>query len=317
LSLKTFITGATGFAGRHLMRIFQEKGLEIFGTAYPQKPSQAGDLPEGDFYHLDIRDASSLLDLIKKIKPDWIFHLAAVSNVRHSWDKRMETLETNLSGTFNLFEAVRKGFSKARILYVSSSDVYGVLPSRQKPLKENDSTYIMNPYAFTKVSGEMLSTFYSVIEGMNIIVARPFPHTGPGQTPDFVCSDWASQVARIEKGRQEPIIRVGNLEIQRDFSDVRDVARAYFILMENAKKGEIYNVCSGRIRSLREILDKLLSFSSKPIEIQVDSHRLRKVDIFHLGGDNSKIREQVSWEPEIPFEQTLLDLLDYWRQKVR
>jgi GDP-4-dehydro-6-deoxy-D-mannose reductase len=317
LSLKAFITGATGFAGRHLMKIAQEKKLEIFGTAYPEKPSEAGDLPEGDFYHLDIRDAAGLLDLIEKIKPDWIFHLAAVSNVKHSWDKRKETLDTNLSGTFNLFEAVRKGTPKARLLYISSSDVYGVLPSRKNPLKENDTAHIMNPYAFTKVSGEMLCNFYSGIEGMNIIVARPFPHTGPGQTPDFVCSDWAFQVARIEKGRQKPIIRVGNLEIQRDFTDVRDVTRAYFELMEKAKSGEIYNVCSGRMLSLKEILDKLLSFSSESIEVRIDSRRLRRVDILHLGGDNSKIRGEVLWEPEIPFEQTLLDLLNYWRQEVR
>jgi len=219
-------------------------------------------------------------------------------------------------GTFYLFEGVRKFFPQARILFVSSSDVYGVLAPTEKALREEDSSHVVNPYAFTKVSGEILSKFYAEIENLCIIIARSFPHTGPGQSPYFVCSDWASQIARIEKGLAEPVIKVGNLSGKRDFTDVRDVVKAYALLMEKGRRGEVYNVCSGKAVALREILDLLLSFSSQKIEVHVDSSKLRKADIPLLLGNNQKIKGETSWEPEIPLKQSLHDLLEYWRKRV-
>jgi len=312
--LKVFISGATGFVGRHLIDLLSSPEYEIYGTSFPEKP-EAG-TGEKNIFYLDIRSEKEVFEAIKRTQPDWVFHLAAVSNVKLSWEKRRETLETNLMGTFYIFEAVRKFSPQARVLFVSSSDVYGVLSPNEKAMKEEDSSHVVNPYAFTKVSGEILSEFYAQIENLAIVIVRPFPHTGPGQSPDFVCSDWAYQIARIEKGLAEPVIKVGNLSVKRDFIDVRDAVRAYVLLMEKGRRGEVYNVCSGKAVSLKEILSIFLSFSLQKIEDQVDSRKFRKADIPLLLGDNQKIREETSWKPEIPLKQSLLDLLEYWRNKV-
>ena len=314
MSLKVFISGATGFVGCHLIDLLSSPKYEIYGTSFPEKPEAGGG--GKNIFYLDIKSEKEVFEAIKRIKPDWIFHLAAVSNVKHSWERRREALETNLMGTFYLFEAVRKFVPQARVLFISSSDVYGILSPTENVFKEEDSSQVVSPYAFTKVSGEILSKFYVQIENLDVVIARSFPHTGPGQSPDFVCSDWASQIVRIEKGLAEPWIKVGNLEVKRDFLDVRDVVRAYILLVEKGRRGEVYNVCSGRAVSLKEILDLLLSFSSQKIEVQVDSTKLRKADIPLLLGDNKKIKEETSWEPEIPLKQSLQDLLEYWRNKI-
>jgi GDP-4-dehydro-6-deoxy-D-mannose reductase len=314
--LKVFISGATGFVGCHLIDLLSSSGYEIYGTSFPDKPEEEDLDGKKNISYLDIRSEQEVFETIKRTQPDWIFHLAAISNVRHSWEKKRETLETNLMGTFYLFEAVRKFAPKARILFVSSSDVYGILPRAKKTLKEEDSFHVVNPYAFTKVSGEILSKFYVQVENLDIVIARSSPHTGLGQSPDFVCSDWASQIARIEKGLAKPVIEVGNISVKRDFTDVRDVVRAHTLLMEKGRRGEVYNVCSGKAVPLREILDLLLSFSSQKIEVQVDSRKLRKADIPLLLGDNKKIKEETSWMPEISLKQSLRDLLEYWRKRV-
>jgi len=314
--LKVLISGATGFVGHHLIDVLSSPRYEIYGTSFPDKPENDDRYRGKNISYLDIRSEQEVFETIKRTQPDWIFHLAATSNVRHSWEQRSETLETNIMGTFYLFEAVRKFFPQARILFVSSSDVYGILVPTEKALKEEDSFHVVNPYAFTKVSGEILSKFYAEIENLDIVIARSFPHTGPGQSPDFVCSDWASQIARIEKGLARSVIEVGNLSGKRDFTDVRDVVRAYALLMEKGRRGEVYNVCSGKAVALREILDLLLSFSSQKIEVQVDSNKLRKADIPLLLGENQKVKKETSWEPEVPLKQSLHDLLEYWRKRV-
>jgi len=316
LSFKVFISGATGFVGHHLIDLLSPPEYEIYGTSFPDKPEKDDHYKGKNISYLDIKSEEKVFETIKRIQPDWIFHLAAVSNVRHSWEKKRETLETNLMGTFYLFEAVRKLLPQARILFISSSDVYGILVPAERALKEEDSFHVVNPYAFTKVSGEILSKFYAEIENLDIIIARSFPHTGPGQHPDFVCSDWAYQIAQIEKGLAEPVIEVGNLNGRRDFTDVRDVVKAYALLLEKGRRGEVYNVCSGKAVALREILDLLLSFSSLKIEVNVDSSKLRKADIPLLLGENRKVKKETSWKPEIPLKKSLSDLLEYWRKRV-
>jgi GDP-4-dehydro-6-deoxy-D-mannose reductase len=316
LKSKVFVTGATGFVGFYLCQRLNSLGLVIHGTCFPERPEDCDRAVSGKITYLDIRDAEGLSGLVREIQPDWIFHLAAVSSVRRSWEKREETFDVNLTGTSNLFEAVRQYSPRSRVLYVSSSDVYGVLAPVDKALSEDDALEPVNPYAFTKIAGEMLARFYSRIEGLDIVCARPFPHTGPGQSADFVCPDWALQIARIEKGDRERVLSVGNTRVQRDFLDVRDVVRAYVCLIEKGQKGEVYNICSGRAISLKEVLDKLLSFTSCTIEVRVDSHKMRKTDIPLLVGDNRKIRLKTSWEPEIPIEQTLFDLLEYSRSSI-
>ena len=316
MSLKVLISGATGFVGHHLIDFLSSPGYEIYGTCFPDKPEE-GDPHRGkNISYLDIRSEEEVFETIKRTQPNWIFHLAAISNVRRSWERKKENLETNLMGTFHLLEGVKQFFPQARFIFVSSSDVYGILVPTEKALKEEDSFHVVNPYAFTKVSGEILSKFYAEIENLDIVIARSFSHTGPGQSPDFVCSDWALQIARIEKGLAEPVIEVGNLSVKRDFTDVRDIVRAYALLMEKGRRGEVYNVCSGKAVPLREILDLLLSFSSQKIEVQVDSSKLRKADIPLLLGNNQKIKEETSWTPEIPLKQSLHDLLEYWRKRV-
>jgi GDP-4-dehydro-6-deoxy-D-mannose reductase len=314
--MKIFVTGITGFVGTHLVRELSSRGGEIFGTSYPKMPEDWSACDADNVCFLDIRKEPDLSALVARIQPDWVFHLAAISSVKHSWEKRKDTLETNLTGTFHLFEALRKHASHARTLYVSSSDVYGVVSPVTEALSEEDAVNPVNPYALTKIGGEMLCKFYSQVESLDIVVARPFSHTGPGQSSDFVCSDWASQIAHIEKERNSPKIKVGNIDVERDFLDVRDVVKAYILLMEKGKKGEVYNISSGDALSLREILTILLSFSDEAIEVEVDPQRTRKVDIPLLVGDNRKFRQLTSWEPKIPLSLTLHDLLKYWRSRV-
>lgn len=329
MPMNFLVTGATGFVGRHLVRaLAREAGgpVAIHGTAFPDLPAgSAGALAPResaasvslDVRLLDLRDPAAVRQAVGRARPDRVVHLAAVSNVRSSWEKREETMATNLLGTFHLLEALRTEAPAARILFVSSSDVYGLITAPDKILAETDPVRAVNPYAYTKAAGEMMCDFYVQVEGLDIVVARPFPHTGPGQAADFVCSDWARQVARIERGESPPRIRVGNLDVRRDFSDVRDVVRAYAALLERGRKGEVYNVCSGSALSLRDILDILLreaDLGAKgPIAIEVDPAKLRKADQALLLGDNAKLRRETGWAPALPFDRTLRDLLAFWR----
>jgi len=291
----------------------KSQGHRIWGSAYPDFPEFSS---EEQIFYLDTRSENDVFKYIQEAEPDWIFHLAAVSNVGHSWKRRKETLETNIIGTLNVFEGIRQYSPDARVIFVSSSDIYGMRSLSGDPLTEKEDVLTMNPYAYTKWSGEVLSEFYTRIENLNIVIVRPFPHTGPGQSADFVCSDWACQIARIEKGLSEPVINVGNISVERDYTDVRDVVRAYVGLIEKGKTGEVYNVCSGRSYSLEKILECLLSYTQKKISVRVDSQKIRKVDIPRLVGDNKKIKGEISWEPRIPMTQSLKELLEYWRSHI-
>jgi len=316
--LRVLITGATGFVGGHLIRALEEEGpsaFEIFGATYPDAPSATSG---HKLFFLDLRSEKDVRRLVAEIHPDWIFHLAAVSNVRHSWQMRSETIETNVLGTHNLLEAVRQTTPTARVLFISSSDVYGYGSSSTEILKEDAPLQIVSPYAYSKAAGEMLCGFYDKIENIDIVIARPFPHTGPGQSEDFVCSDWSRQIVRIGKGHSAPTLKVGNLDVQRDFCDVRDVVKAYILLLRKGRRGEPYNVCSGKAIALREILDFLVNEAAvgSPISIEVDPAKLRKIDMPVQMGSNRKITEETRWLPRITIEQTLCDLLAYWRQRL-
>ena len=310
---RVFITGATGFAGRHLMAALPHSEYIVYGTSYPQPPHPG----EKSIVHLDVRAERGVFEAVQQARPDWVFHLAAVSNVGASWARKRDTLETNVMGTFHLLEALKKFSPGARVLFVSSSDIYGFSEGgpgdRPKAFAEDDPFCLVSPYALSKFNGELLAGFYSRCEGLDIVIARPFPHTGPGQSADFVCSDWARQVIQIERGSQEAVIRVGNLEAQRDFTDVRDTVRAYVLLLQEGGKGEVYNICTGRGAALRDVLGALVSSASRNVRVEQDPERLRKVDIPSLVGDNRKIRKETGWEPQIPLQKTLADLLDYWR----
>jgi len=302
---RAFVTGLTGFVGRHLRALLESEGWEVLGTSYPERPQDADKV-----FFLDLRSESDVQRLVKDVRPRRVFHLAALSNVQQSWLKRTEALETNFMGTYHLLEAVRREAPEARVLVVSSSDVYGLHGLRDARLREDHPTQAVSPYAATKICAEILAGFYSRIERLDAVIARPFPHTGPGQTPDFVCSDWASQIARIERDGAPAVIKVGNIEVERDFLDVRDIVRAYQGLLDKGRAGEIYNVASGHAVSLRWILESLLALSGRPITIEPDPAKFRKADIPSLAGDNEKIRKETGWEPRIPLGRTLRDLLE-------
>lgn len=307
------VTGATGFVGSFLLEALDHPGHHIFGTSYPHEPSALELSCDSEICRLDLRCSEHLESWVKDTRPDWIFHLAAVSNVRHSWERRQETLETNLLGTLNVLEAVRKHAAHARVLFVSSSNVYADVPESGQSLTEAHTVRPISPYAYTKICGEQLCRFYTEIESLDVVISRAFPHTGPGQSPDFVCSDWARQIVRIENRLQEPELFVGNIEVYRDFLDVRDVVQAYVKLLERGRRGETYNVASGKAVALRKILEQMLSQSPEKVLVHVDPEKLRKTEILHLQGDNRKLREATDWKWSIPLDQTLGDLLSYWR----
>lgn len=311
--MNILITGATGFVGHHLITQLREKKSRLFGTFFPMPDEGVTQMDGVDLFYLDIRNADAVRKIVARIKPDRIYHLAALSNVRLSWEMRREAIETNILGTFHLYDAIRETVPSAKILFISSSDVYGGITEKERSYKETDEVRPISPYAFTKISGESLSRLYSDVEGLDIRIARSFPHTGPGQSRDFVCSDWAGQVADIEREGRRPLLHVGNLDVRRDFCDVRDVVRAYSLLMEKGIKGRIYNVCSGNAVSLKKILDILFSLSEQKLSVETDSARLRKTDCLSLSGDPQRIRDEVGWVPQIPLAQTLSDLLNYWR----
>lgn len=327
---RIFITGATGFAGRHLITHLEAEArrkksgrpLEITGTCYPERPEDCPDVraasPRVNLIPLDLRDAGAVSAAVAAARPERIFHLAAISQVKASWDKRRETIETNILGTFNLFEAARLHAPAARILFASSSDVYGKQSPDRMPLREQSRTGAASPYGFTKLSGEALAGFYVGSEKLSIVIARPFTHTGPGQSPDFVCSDWARQIAAIEaSGGKAGGLKVGNLSVRRDYSDARDVVRAYALLAEKGKSGEAYNICSGKSPSLKVILRILLKKSAADISVEIDPKRIRKADIPLLVGSHAKITRETGWRPRIGLETTLTDLLEEWRAKLR
>lgn len=313
--IRVFITGATGFAGRHLMSALLPTEFSVYGTTFPQ-PARPD---EPNIQHIDMRSERDVFEIIKAVQPQWVFHLAGISNVKHSWEKKREAMETNIMGTFHLLEAVKKFVPEARVLYVSSSDIYGLAlekdSSTERVFREDDRFHLLSPYALSKAGCELMCGFYAEVESLDIVIARPFPHTGPGQSPDFVCSDWARQVVQIERGNSGAVIKVGNLDVKRDFTDVRDTVRAYVLLARKGKKGEVYNICRGEGIALRQILEILLSSTLKRVKVEPDPARLRKTDIPVLVGDNRKIKAETGWEPHIPIEHTLLELLDYWRTR--
>ncbi|MGQ9618067.1 MAG: GDP-mannose 4,6-dehydratase [Candidatus Aminicenantia bacterium] len=308
MSAKVFITGLTGFAGNHLSQFLEKEGYEVYGTSWHQK------IEGRRIFYLDLRNVRKLKGVLKSIEPKWIFHLAALSHVGESWEKTRQTFQVNFFSTLNVFECASLLPSSPRILFVSSAEVYGNVDKGNLPLKEEHPPNPINPYALSKFFGELLARFYN-FSGLEIIIARPFNYTGPAQSPKFVCSDFAHQIAMIEKGKAEQKIKTGNLSMRRDFTDVRDVMRAFYILMKKGEKGGVYNICSGKSYSIEEILNTLLSFSKVKIKIVTEEKRMRKLENPEVYGDFSKIAD-LGWKPEIPIHKTLKDLLNWWREKL-
>jgi GDP-4-dehydro-6-deoxy-D-mannose reductase len=315
--MKVLITGITGFAGSHLADYCLARGdVDVCGIIRWRSRTENIEHLEGKvpLLECDLRDASSTRDVLEQTKPDYIFHLAAQSFVPTSWHAPTESLTTNVIGQVNIFEAVRKLNLDCRIQIAGSSEEYGMVYEDELPIKESNPLRPLSPYGVSKVGQDLLGYQYYMSYKMPIIRTRGFNHTGPRRHPVFVVSDFAKQIVDIENGRKDPVMYVGNLEATRDFSDVRDMVVAYFLALEKGTPGEVYNICSESHWTIQEVLDKLLALSDAKIEIKQDPSRLRPSDVPRLLGDCSKFKKDTGWQPTIPFETTLNDMLAYWRQ---
>ena len=311
------ITGITGFVGSHLAEYLLSKGLEVCGTV--RSASSLDNLShiarELRLFVADLTVARSVEKAVKESKPDYIFHLASASSVFQSWQSPLEVMKTNVIGTVHLFEAIRKAGIDPRVHIAGSSEEYGMIYPEELPVREANPLRPLSPYAVSKVAQDRLAYQYYKSYGLRAVVTRAFNTTGPGRPPIYVASNFARQIAEIERGKK-PVIHVGNLDAQRDFSDVRDIIRAYWLVVEKGEPGEVYNICSEKARTIQEVLDLLLSITDRNIKIQPNPSRMRPSDIEVIRGDCTKFRQQTGWKAEIPLEKTMADLLDYWRQRV-
>lgn len=317
--MKVLITGITGFVGSHLAEFCLARGdVEVFGTVRPRSQMDNVKHIEGEINLLDcdIRDATSVHEVLEAVKPDYISHLAAQSYVPSSWRAPAETLITNIVGEVNIFEAVRELDLDIRIQLAGSSEEYGKVYENEIPIKETNQLRPLSPYGVSKVAQDLLGYQYHQSYGMHIVRTRGFNHTGPRRGDVFVTSNFSKQIAEIEKEKREPVLYVGNLEAIRDFTDVRDMVRAYWLSLEKCESGDVYNISSDKGVKIRDMLNMLLSMSSVDIEVRQDPARMRPSDVEVLIGDSTKFRQATGWKPEIPFEKTLQDLLNYWRERV-
>jgi len=319
--LRVLITGITGFAGSHLAEhvLAEHPGTEVFGTIRWRSRTEniRGIESKIQLLECDLRDQSSVKGLIERVRPDRIFHLAAQSFVPSSWNAPAESLTTNILGQLNLFEAVRAAGIDPWIQIACSSEEYGLVYENELPIRETNPLRPLSPYAVSKVGQDYLGYQYFKSFGTKVVRTRGFNHDGPRRGDVFVSSNFAKQLAAIEKGKKPPVIHVGNLEARRDFTDVRDIVRGYWLALDSGcEPGEVYNICTGKDYSIQQVLDELIRMSGVEVEVREDPERLRPSDVPILLGDSSKFRRATGWEPEIPYERTLRDMLDYWRAEI-
>jgi len=318
--MRILITGITGFVGSHLTEWALSRGVDVIGALrWRSNTEHIEHLRDRlTLIQSELRELSSARDLVERARPDYIVHLAAQSFVGASWQTPAETLMTNAIGQMNLFEAIRQLGSASRFLVIGSSEEYGLVEPDELPIRETNPLRPLSPYAVSKVTQDLMGFQYFKSYGLDIVRARAFHHTGPRRSDNFSTSTFARQIAEIEAGLREPVVVAGDLKPVRDFSDVRDIVRGYWDLLERGTAGEVYNLCSGVDWTIERMLTFLISQSSVPgIEIRTDVARLRPSDVPVLRGSYEKIARAVGWRPRIPLEQTLTDLLDYWRQRIR
>ncbi len=317
--MKALITGIAGFAGSHLVDYLLDQGFDVTGISYPDFPldNLQHCLDRIEVIQLNITNHQDLKEVVRQIKPDCLFHLAAISSVSKSWEGRETVFKTNIGGSFNVLEACREMQNTPKILLVSSGEIYGPIENAESAAQENQPYNPISPYAATKAAMEILATQYIYSDNLPIYIARPFNHSGPRQSNQFVCSAFARQIAAIEMKKKEPKLYVGNLKAQRDFSDVRDIVDGYLKIVQRGKVGEAYNLCSNRAISIEEILRILLSYSTEKIEVAQKESLFRPCDNPLLLGNNTKAKKDLRWVNEKTLEETLADLLDFWREKLK
>lgn len=314
--MKALIIGAGGFVGGYLIHeLAAVRGWEVCATKLPGEEIVIHYNEPAAKYEtrlLDILDANSISELLSEVNPDAVFHLAAQSSVAVSWKKPALTADINIKGCINLLEAIRGQEKVMRVILIGSSEEYGYAANRPEPVDEETVCNPASVYAVTKNTQNMLGRLYANSYNMDIISVRAFNHIGPGQLPQFVVSDFCKQAAEIEKGLREPVIRVGNLSAKRDFTDVRDIVRAYGDIAEKGRSGETYNVGSGKAVEIGEILDRICSLSSKKITVKKDPDRFRPVDVPFIEADIGKLKRDTGWERTVSLDDSVRDILDYF-----
>lgn len=314
MKLKVLITGVEGFAGSHLAQWVLDQQAVVHGTVYPSASQRNIEgLKNLHVHPLDILDQDRLSSLVKQVKPGYIFHLAGQSNVAASTRLADQTLRTNVMGNFNIIEAVRKNARKPRLLIVGSANEYGKVASKDLPITEQYPLNPDNPYAVSKVCQELMGRYYATHDDLDIVTVRPFNHIGPRQALGFVCSDFAHQLVQIERKEKPPLMEVGNLNVYRDFTDVRDMVRGYWLALAKGKKGGLYNLCSGRYYSIKSLLNSMIAMTGCKVEIKIKAGMIRSNENRYFYGDCSKFQKITKWKTQIPMEETLRDILDYWR----
>jgi len=317
--VRVLITGVTGFVGSHLAEYCLEQGHEVAGTFRWRSRDENLGIVKGKvaLHDADLRDPVGVRKVIQAFQPERVFHLAAQSYVHASWASPAETLSTNIISQVNLLEAIREaGLTDCRFQVAGSSEEYGMVHPDETPIKESNPLRPLSPYAVSKVAQDLMGYQYHESYGMYIVRTRAFNHEGPRRGEVFVTSNFAKQIAEIEKGKKEPVIHVGNLDAYRDYTDVRDIIRAYMLALDKCEPGEVYNIGSGNAWQIRDMLSTLLDYSDVEVEIRTDPERMRPSDVPRLECDATKFKKVTGWEPQIPFETTLKDTLDYWRERV-
>ncbi|MDX1503722.1 MAG: GDP-mannose 4,6-dehydratase [Thermoanaerobaculia bacterium] len=316
--MRALITGITGFAGSHLAEylLAEQPQVEVWGTRrWRSRMDNVHHLVDRvELREADLRDAAAVHKLLAEARPDLIFHLAAQSFVPTSWVGPAETLSTNIEGQVHIFESIRALGLDPVVQIACSSEEYGLVHRDEVPITEDNPLRPLSPYAVSKVAQDLLGYQYFRSYGLKAIRTRGFNHTGPRRGEVFVTSNFARQLVAIELGLQEPVIEVGNLDAVRDFTDVRDTVRAYWLAATRGEAGEAYNIATGHGITIRDLLARLVELSDAEPEIRVDPARLRPSDVEILIGDASKLKAATGWEPRVPLEKTLADLLAYWRE---
>lgn len=310
------ITGATGFVGTYLTELLVGRGEKVIGLS--RRGSWPGSSPAAvravPLAAVDVTDFFALCRLLNETKPDQIFHLAAQANVPESVREPEQTWNANYLGTRRLFDAAIETVPNASILYVSSGNVYGQPPPAELPISEQTVPRPTTPYGQSKLAAELLAKKYVDQLGCHIFIARPFNHAGPRQASSYALSHFAKQIARLERQGSAGMLAVGNLQVFRDFSDVRDVVRAYTMILDKGTPGDVYNVASGASTKLEYALEQLLAMSSCQINVVQDPELIRDNDLSRIEVDNRRLCEQTGWKPQIPLQKTLQDTLDFWRK---
>lgn len=311
---KALIIGAAGFVGNYLIDHIQKSCIwSITVTKMKHEEIHNSGI---EIRNLDILNSEEVEALITEVKPDYVFHLAAQSSVALSWEKPGLTVDVNIKGTLNVLDCIRKLDYKPAVLLIGSGEEYGHVKKDEIPIDEDNTLRPGNIYAVTKACQNMIGSIYAKAYGMNVMMVRAFNHIGPNQIPVFVVPDFCKQIVEIEKGIREPVLKVGNLEARRDFTDVRDVVRAYVLLIEKGAPGEVYNIGSGQAVSIKEILNKIVHLSTTSVSIEIDPDKLRPIDVPIIEADITKLKECTGWSPNLSLDTTLKETLEYWRKEL-